>query len=110
MPWNGDGLTVSDVTLKFYNGNTVVAAIDGSFTLTGSEPGNGKAGFLVSVDTAQQTFLNETVFGKAGTGAYRIALESTITGVAGGAESFAAISMAPAVPEPQTYAMMLAGL
>ena len=27
----GGGLTVNDVTLKFYNGDTVIAAINGSF-------------------------------------------------------------------------------
>ncbi len=106
----GDGLNVTDVTLKFYNGNTVVAAIDGNFSLASTLQGNGVAGFKISVDQAQQTFLNNNVFNQKGAGNYRIALESTITGVAGGPESFSAIKMAPAVPEPQTYAMMLAGL
>lgn len=106
----GGGVNVTDVTLKFYSGDTVVAAIDGSFNLASTEPGNGKAGFLVSVDADQQTFLNSTVFNQATAGTYRIALESTITGVSGGPESYSAISLAPAVPEPQTYAMMLAGL
>ncbi len=105
----GDGLTVTDVTLKFYNGDTVIAAIDGNFTLASTVTGNGSAGFLIAVDQAQQTYLNNTVFNQQGAGNFRIALESTITGVAGGAESFSALSVA-AVPEPQTYAMMLAGL
>lgn len=41
-----------------------------------------------------------------------IALESTITGVGGGAESFSAFSASSvsAIPEPETYGMMLAGL
>ena len=39
-----------------------------------------------------------------------LASTSTITGVAGGPETFSAVSLSPAVPEPQTYAMMLAGL
>ncbi|MBY0270096.1 MAG: PEP-CTERM sorting domain-containing protein [Burkholderiales bacterium] len=106
----GDGLTVTDVTLKFYNGNTVIAAIDGSFSLLSTQTGNGSAGFLINVDAAQQTFLNTTVFSQAGASAFRIALESTITGVAGGPESFSAVSAVTAVPEPETYAMMLAGL
>lgn len=106
----GDGLTVTDVTLKFYNGNNVIAAIDGSFSLASTLTGNGSAGFLISVDAAQQTFLNTTVFSQAGASAFRIALESTITGVGGGPESFSAVSAVTAVPEPETYAMMLAGL
>ena len=106
----GDGLTVTDVTLKFYNGNSVLAAIDGSFSLASTFTGNGSAGFLISVDAAQQTFLNSTVFNQAGASTFRIALESTITGVGGGPESFSAVSAVTAVPEPETYAMMLAGL
>jgi hypothetical protein len=106
----GNGLDVTDVTLKFYNGDTIVAAIDGNFSLANTEPGNGKAGFLVSVDQAQQAFLDGAVFSQQGFASYRIALESTITGVGGGPESFSALSLSPAVPEPQTYAMMLAGL
>jgi hypothetical protein len=106
----GDGLNVTDVTLKFYNGNNVVTAIDGNFSLASTEPGNGKAGFLISVDQAQQQVLNNTVFNQQGFGNYRIALESTITGVGGGPESYSALGVQPAVPEPQTYAMMLAGL
>jgi hypothetical protein len=103
------GLTIDDVTLKFYNGDTVVAAIDGSFSYESTEPGNGKAGFLISVDAPQQAYLDGAVFGQAGASGFRIALESTISGVHGGPESFSALSVA-AVPEPQTYAMMLAGL
>lgn len=103
----GNGLNVTDVTLKFYNGDTVIAAIDGSFSLASTLPGNGSAGFLISVDAAQQNYLNTSVFSQAGASAFRIALESTITGVAGGPESFSAIS---AIPEPETYAMLVAGL
>lgn len=103
----GGGLTVNDVTLKFYNGDTVIAAIDGSFSLASTIPGNGSSGFLINVDVMQQTFLNSSVFALAGSSGFRIALESTITGASGGAESFSAIS---AVPEPETYAMLLSGL
>lgn len=74
----GNGLTVNDVTLKFYNGNSVVAAIDGSFTLTSTVTGNGSSGFLIDVDPARQSFLNASVFGQTGYADFRIALESTI--------------------------------
>jgi hypothetical protein len=106
----GDGLNVTDVTLKFYNGNTLLTAIDGSFALASSVVGNGSAGFLVSVTPTQQAHLNTTVFNLAGSPNFRIALESTITGVAGGAESFSAVSAVSPIPEPETYALMLAGL
>jgi len=104
------GLSVTDVTLKFYNGNTVIAAIDGSFDLASTETGNGTSGFLINVDGQQQTFLNTSVFGLAGSSNFRIALESTITNVAGGPESYLAVPGAGVIPEPETYAMLLAGL
>lgn len=102
-----NGLTVNDVTLKFYNGDNVIASIDGGFALGTTAPGNGNAGFLITVDDPQRMYLDQNVFNQSGASAYRIALESTISGVAGGPESFSAIA---AVPEPETYAMMLAGL
>lgn len=110
----GNGLTVSDVTLKFYNGNSVIAAIDGSFSLASTMTGNGTSGFLINVDSAQQTFLNSSVFGLSGSSAFRIALEATISDATGGPESFSAVPSTPvvisAIPEPETYAMMLTGL
>jgi len=104
----GNGLTVEDVTLKFYNGDNVITAIDGSFSLASTNMGTGSSGFLVSVDAAQQIHLNSVIFNQAGFGDYRIALETTITSVGGGAESFSAI--ASPIPEPETYGMMIAGL
>lgn len=111
----GDGVNITDVTLKFYNGDNVIAAIDGNFSLASTLTGTGSAGFVISVDAAQQTFLNSTVFNQVGASGFRIALESTITGVGGGPESFSALLPTQIVPfssapEPETYAMMLAGL
>ena len=105
---DGNGLTIDDVTLKFYNGNNVIAAIDGSFSLASTTTGTGIAGFLISVDAAQQTFLDGAVFSQAGASNFRIALEASISGVGGGAESFSAVA-AP-IPEPEIYAMMGLGL
>lgn len=109
----GDGLTVTDLTVKFYMGDDVVAAIDGSFSLASTLTGNGNSGFLVHADAQQQSFLNTHVFGQSGYSDYRIALESTITGSAGGPESFSALpamESVSVVPEPETYAMLLSGL
>jgi hypothetical protein len=103
----GNGLSVDDVTLKFYNGDTLIAAIDGQFALDNTVMGNGQAGYWITVDGPQREWLDANVFNQAGVAGFRIALESTISGVAGGPESFSAL--AP-VPEPETYAMMLAGL
>ena len=106
----GDGITVNDVTLKFYSGNSVIAAIDGNFSYADTIVGNGNAGFLIDVSGAQRGYLNSHVFNQAGYTNFRIALETTMSDVADGPDSFSAVESVPVIPEPETYAMMLAGL
>jgi len=108
----GDSVNVLDVTLKFYtSGGTFLGAIDGQQNFASSNPGNGVAGFTFVVDQAQQAQVNSWL-GTGGSGT-TLALEATIGNFAGGPESFLiynlGTSVAP-IPEPQTYALMLAGL
>ena len=102
-------INVRDVTLKFYNGNTVIAAIDGQQNFLGlpEDHGHGNGGFVFDVDGPEQTYLNNTVFSQIGFGNFRIALEATLGDADGGPESFSAI--AGSVPEASTWAMMLLG-
>jgi len=96
------------VTLKFYtSGGTFLGAIDGQQNFASSNAGNGVAGFTFVVDQAQQTQVNSWL-GTGGSGT-TLALEGTIGDFAGGPESFLVYNLAP-IPEPQTYALMLAGL
>lgn len=90
---SGDSISIDDVTLKFYLDGQLLAAIDGTMTFPQTEAGNGVAGFLLSVDEEQQTYLNSTVFGLNNYGDVRIALETTISGAAGGPESFWATNL-----------------
>lgn len=109
---SGNEINVDDVTLKFYNGDVLITAIDGSATFASSIPGNGRSDFLFVVDDSERTFLNNNVFNLAGFGGFRLALEATLSSAAGGPESFALVNIAPistrTVPEPSTLA--LAGL
>jgi hypothetical protein len=89
----GNAITIDDITLKFFLDDMLIAAIDGSMTFDMTEAGNGVAGFLLSVDEEQQAFLNSTVFGLGNFAAVRIALETTISGAAGGPESFYATNL-----------------
>ena len=89
----GNSISIDDVTLKFFLGDQLIAAIDGSMTFDMTEAGNGVAGFLLSVDEEQQAFLNSTVFGLGNFQDVRIALETTISGAAGGPESFFATNL-----------------
>jgi MYXO-CTERM domain-containing protein len=89
----GDSIIIDDVTLKFFLGDTLIAAIDGNMTFNATEAGNGVAGFLLSVDEEQQAYLNSTVFGLGNFADVRLALETTISGAAGGPESFWATNL-----------------
>ncbi|SIO46181.1 hypothetical protein SAMN05443247_05697 [Bradyrhizobium erythrophlei] len=70
-------INVRDITLKFYNGNTVIAAIDGQQNFLGlaADHGHGNGGFVFDVDSSEQTYVNNTVFNQTGFGNFRIALE-----------------------------------
>jgi hypothetical protein len=106
----GDGLSITDVTLKFYtSGGGFVGAIDGSQTFSSTFTGNGNAGFLFTVSADEVAAVNGFIAAAGQTG--RIALESTITGAAGGPESFTAFnpSMTPPVPEMSSWGMMILG-
>lgn len=106
---SGDGLTITDVTLKFYNGTTLAGAIDGSATLADTIVGNGSSGFLFRVSADEFNFVN-SIFNTAGSANFRIALETTITGASGGPESFSAVQgNVRAVPELSTWGMMIVG-
>jgi len=107
----GNAINVTDLTLKFYtSGGTFLGAIDGQQNFADSFAGNGVAGFVFRVDAVQQGQVNSWLtIGGSGT---KMALEATFAGnsFSGGPESFAILNLATPVPEPETYALMLAGL
>ena len=107
----GDSVNVIDVTLKFYtSGGSFLGAIDGQQNFLNSNPGNGVAGFTFIIDAVQQPMVNTWLaMGGAGT---TMALEASILDYAGGPETFLIynLNVAPPIPEPGTYALMLAGL
>lgn len=113
---SGNGVNVTDLTLKFYgvNGN-LLGAIDGQQNFAGTETGNGSAGYVFIVDTAEESFVNGLLaLGGAST---RLALESSITNVSGGPESYAIFNKNKGVvppsgnaPEPGTIAIFGLGL
>ena len=108
----GNSVNVEDVTLKFFtSGGTLLGAIDGTFNFANSNPGNGVAGFTFRVAADQQAYVNGLL--ATGGATTRLALEARIGDFAGGPETFLIYNLggvtAP-IPEPETYALMLAGL
>jgi hypothetical protein len=99
---SGNAANVTDVTLKFYDAltNALLGAIDGSQNFLSTDPGVGSAGFVFVVDALEIAYVNGLLSTPNGV---RFALEATITGTAGGAESFLIANLnapPPAVPEP----------
>jgi hypothetical protein len=109
------GINVDDVTLKFYKGTTLIAQVNGAYKFGTTDQGNGSAGFVFTADQASQTYLNQAIFGLKNYGDVRIALESTLSKADGGPDSWAAVNLlrtppvVSPVPEPATWAMMIAG-
>lgn len=108
----GGPITVEDLTLKFYDGGTLLLAIDGSATFAETFAGNGVADYIFVIDEEQQAEVNDVIFSLANFGDVRMALEATLSGASGGPESFVIVrgdGGAP-VPEPATLGLLGLGL
>jgi PEP-CTERM motif len=104
----GNDVNITDLTLKFYTGTgTLLGAIDGQQSFGSTIPGNGGAGFVFRVSDDELAFVNGLL--ATGGATTTLALEASIQAATGGPESFAILNIA-AIPEPETYALILAGL
>jgi hypothetical protein len=110
-PGNADanGITLNDLRLsifspdgtELFNSGSLTAPIDFAETFTGV----GNAGFVFALDAAQATAAQALAFG-ADFGDNLVGLYANLSDATGGPETFFVAS----IPEPQTYALMLAGL
>lgn len=93
----------------FTSGNVICGATVNNCDLTNTFSGTGNSGFLFTLDAAQAAAANPFI--SAGN---RIGLAATVANATGGNETFFVtrvdVPIAPPVPEPETYALMLAGL
>lgn len=111
----GDSINVTDITLNFFHSTggaySLLTSLDGQQNFPNSFPGNGVAGFVFVVDAAEQIILNNTVFNQAGFQNIILSLNSTLTDVAAGPDSFLIFkrdgsTVIQAVPEPATLALL----
>ena len=115
----GDAITLTDLTLTIYNPNGTTffnAPLDpDQIAFANTFTGTGNSGFVFGLDATETTAL-QSLLNPLSAGAFsalRAGLFAGATNATGGNETFfVANSGVPttAVPEPESYALMLAGL
>lgn len=104
-------VTIDDLTLKLYNGASLVYSVSASFNpLAGFPAGNGKSNYLFVLDSAATTAFDAALNKNYGD---RIALDSTISfpSHTSGPDSYALFNNAPILPSPspEPTSMLLLG-
>jgi hypothetical protein len=117
-----NSVTLADLVLNIYSPTGTVLFTSGAFTpvtFNDTLTGAGNSGFVFGLDAAQQaaaaaafgTGFESNVVGLSATAGCNDASPAGCQGATGGFETFfVANSLTPAIPEPSTYALILAGL
>ncbi len=110
----GGSVTLDGLAVSFFSpsGTVLFTANTSSSTFfLATFTGTGKSGFVFALDSAQAA--NATAAGAFSSAANRIGLSATVSGAAGGPETFfvtSASGIGSPIPEPSTYLMLSAGL
>jgi hypothetical protein len=116
---NNNVVTINDLTLKVYNGVTLIFKASGTFSNLVTNPGNGNTDYLFVLDAAQSAALNGAI---AGNFSDRMALDSTISfpRQSAGPDSYVLVNAVAsgfivqgqvgAVPEPFSLSLVGGGL
>ncbi|CAG1014256.1 hypothetical protein BURC_00642 [Burkholderiaceae bacterium] len=124
-PGNADaqGITLADLVLNIYSPSGDVLFTSGAFTpvnFADTFTGAGNSGFVFALDAAQQAAaaaafgasFQDNVVGLSAAAGCNAGSPAGCLGATGGFETFFVANAGPvaAIPEPETYALMLAGL
>jgi hypothetical protein len=112
----GDSINLNNLVLNIFSPTGTVLFTSGAFSpvaFPSSNPGVGNAGFVFALDGTQAAAAQTAAFG-AGFGTNLVGLSASASNATGGLETFF-VAQAPgqpptAIPEPETYAMLLSGL
>lgn len=112
----GDSITLSNLVLNIYSATGAVLFTSGVFSpvpFANTFTGVGNSGFVFALDATQASAAQAAAFG-AGFTNNRVGLSAAANLATGGLETFFVANtskpVVPAVPEPETYALMLAGV
>lgn len=115
-PGNDQTITVDELTLSFYDGAGATlysASLAAPVELTGTFNGIGSSGFFFGLNDAQAAEAQAAVFG-GDFSSVRVGLSSALSNADAGPDTFfiasASATPVPAIPEPETWALMLGGL
>jgi PEP-CTERM motif len=110
------GITLTDLVLSIFSPTGEVlfssGALAAPLVFADTFTGVGNSGWVFALDAAQAAAAQAAAFG-ANFGANLIGLSASLSGATGGPETFFVASaggVTAPIPEPQTYALMLAGL
>jgi hypothetical protein len=110
-PGNDNAITVDNLVVRLYSGNTQVfssMAFTTPLPLTNTLPGIGNYGFLFGLSAADQTAFDIALAANANA---MIGAGASFTDVSGGLETMSVgLSTTSVVPEPSTYLLMASGL
>ena len=114
----GDAITLNSLTLTIYNANGTTfftAPLDHPYDFANTQTGTGNSGFVFGL-TSQEAGQLQTLLNPLGGNfsSLRAGLGAAASNATGGNETFFmanSTALPPtAIPEPETYAMILAGL
>jgi len=111
-PQSDPAINLTNLVLTIYNpagGVLFTSGAFGGFNTPTTNPGVGNAGFVFMLDATQAAAAQTAAFG-AGFANNHIGLAATATGATGGQETFFVSQSVSAVPEPETYGLLLSGL
>jgi len=114
----GDAITLNGLTLTIYNANGstfFTAPLDHPYDFADTQTGTGNSGFVFGLNGTETTQLQTLLNPLGGNfSSLRAGLFGVASNATGGNETFFmanSTALPPtAIPEPETYAMMLAGL